>query len=482
MSKVLWIVNKYLTGQKNEKYFPLFLKYVQDGLIKEGHQLSFIFFSNMFISSAQTEDNFIYQAGEFSDLSSEQIKLEAIRIERDYNFTFKQAFFSDLLQTSTRINSRNIHVPENEFNDLTHLVKRFLFLENLIVREGFDVIFSDVSPEAEMEFGRAIGYKLNKIVLKTYEGSALGRTVFKQHYEFGKDRLVEEWNELDFTSKDAKLFCEDFIKNQRLPYVIPPKYSENITLARKLSDKFRGKSFRESIKWIIGFPFRFVSRKIFNIYLWIEEYLVKPIIRDKFDPTAPYFFMGFHLNQESTMALRAMPYTNQVCLVEMISRVLPYGYYLYVRGHPHWPKTFKASYLNKARRLPNVRLISDNISIHEIIRNSKGILTYNANTGIEALIYGKPVLSFASNIYYGQHPGVEFCSNLFDLGAKLTTLANKEITDEDTYRYIHKLMHVSFDMLLGSSFFLSEEDAREKAGKFAANLIGAINWCKNSFV
>ena len=159
---------------------------------------------------------------------------------------------------------------------------------------------------------------------------------------------------------------------------------------------------------------------------------------------------------------------------------IPHGHFLYIRGHPHWPKTFPASYLYKAKNFPNVRLISDKISIHTIIQNAKGILTYNATTGIESLIYGKPVLSFSPNIYYKYHPAADFCSNLFDLGAKLSVLINKEVSKEDTYKYIQKLMQISNNIELNSYYFLSNADAKDKAERFTNHFLSAIDWCKKN--
>lgn len=475
MANILWIVNKYIDGKKDEKFFPVFLKSIQEKLNEKGHQLTFVFFSKMFNESVLTQNNFFYDEIRSSNLTSLDIQIEAERIEKEYGFTFKQAYFPDIIQTSRNV--RKISVSEEKLNNLDHLIGRFLFLEDLVLSQGINVIFSDGSPEAEMEFGRAIGYKHKKMVLKSSEGSAFGRSVFLQQFEFGKERLVEALHNLDFKYIDAENFCEDFIKNKRAPYAFAQKYSEKYSLKTKFLNKLKSKDFLSFISWFFRYPFY----QLFNFYLWMEGAFIKPIILDKYDPKLPNIFLGFHLNLESTMVLRSMPYVNQTVLVEMISRVLPYGYVLYIREHPHWPKTFSAAYLLKAKQFPNVRLISSKISIHEIIQNSSGILTYNATTGIESLIYGRPVLSFAPNIYYKHHVAVDFCANLFELGAKLSELINKKVAKENTYSYIHKLMQVSNELgEIGSYSILSDTDAINKAEIFTRHFIAAIDWCKNT--
>ena len=179
------------------------------------------------------------------------------------------------------------------------------------------------------------------------------------------------------------------------------------------------------------------------------------------------------------MALRSMPYVNQTALIEILSRVLPYGYTLYVREHPHWPKTYPYSYLKKCKAYPNVKLLSPNISIHDVLKGSSGVIVYNSNTGVEALMHGKPVLSFASNLYYKLHPAVIHCTNLYGLGKKLSQLINIRVDRDDTLRYLQKMQSVSTNVLMKSETFLSEDDAKEKANQYSQLLIKGINIVTN---
>ena len=464
-------MNKYVTGKIDQAYYPYFLKYLQDELQTKGLELHFVFFSELMKNNILGRRNHYYNSSEYAHLTEDYLLHEAGRIERDYAFTFKQAWFPDILQTSKKQNGRKIGVPEDELNDLGPLVNKFLYLEDLIQSEEINVIFSDVSPEAEMEFGRAIGLKHNIPVLKSYEGSFLGRTILLQHLKFGKDRLVEPNVNTEYSLEDAEQFLDDFIENRRPPYI----------RSQKLVDK---KSFFESVEYIINygkgkftpFPLNLLRRLIIKLWLLFESSILKQTLYSKFEPNKPYLYFGFHLNQESTMGLRALPYVNQTALVEILSRVLPYDHTLYIREHPHWPKTFPFKYLKKCKDLPNVKLLSPKISIHDILKNSNGILVYNANTGIEALMHGKPVLSFASNIYYNHHQSVLHCSDLFELGEKLSILVNMPVQKGDTIAYLQKLNQVSIEFSLGSDMFLSESEARQKAERFSKFFILAVDW------
>jgi len=474
MARILWIMNKYVGAEKSEEFYPYFLSHVQEELKKRGHELLFIFFSDLLASNKLIENKVVFDPKESDGFSKEFYKKAAERIERDYEFTFKQAYFADILQTSKSQTGRKIGVPERDFSDLSFLIPRFLFLEKTILSRNIDVIFSDVSPEAEMEFGRVIGNKLNKIVFKAYEGSALGNTVILQLLDFGKDKWIQVKGDQNWSEEKIKSFCEDFKKNKRNPYKPYSTLLPNEKLVKKIVHSLIRKEIQKTPLKLV----RQIKRLPRLFFIKTEKNILKPLYYNKYDPNVPNLFMGFHLNQESTMALRAQPYTNQVALIEMISRVLPFNYILYVREHPHWPDRFPIHYLRRLQKLPNVRLISPKISIHDILRHTSGVLTYNATTGIEALLYDKPVLSFASNLYYEYHSGVDQCIDLYELGKKLSQLVNRKIDKNETLEYIYKLKSYSISFGLGSYNFSDAGDSMNKAKIFSKFLEDSIHKSK----
>ena len=463
-------MNKYVDGKKNQKYYPHFVSEVSKQLSELGYQLDTVHFSSLLGHSLNNKNNYYFTESSLDDID---IKKGANRIESEYHFTLKQAWFPDILQTFKSQNMRKIQAPESDMNDLKLLVKKFLFLEQHINQNQYDLIFSDVSPEAEMEFGRTIGQRNGIPVIKSYEGSFLGRTILLQHFKFGKDRLIQATlNSTQFSIEDSDKFIKDFTINERPPYDWPKRYCEPVSLPAKIKEMITREGYL--------FPFYFVRRKIMKMLYFVESKMLKPLLYDDYSSQKPYLFFGFHLNTESTMALRSMPYTNQVTLVEMISRVLPYGYDLLVREHPHWPETFPISYLRKLKKFPNVKLISPNVSIHDLIKKSDGVLVYNSSTGIEALMHGKPVLSFAPNVYYKHHPAVHHCRDLYELGEHLAKLINTTVSKEDTISYIKMMMDVSIPMYLGSDFFFSDDDAESKAKIFAEYFVNSIKWVENN--
>ena len=264
MSKILWIMNKYVGSDKSEEFYPHFLSNTQKQLEKEGHKLCFVFFSGLLASNEIIKNKFVFKNQEFSSITKKDLDIEAVRIEKEYGFTFKQAYFSDIIQVFKGQNNRKITVPEKYFKDLSFLVPRFLFVEKLMISHDFDVIFSDTSPEVEMEFGRIIGNKLKKVVLKSGEGTALGRTIIRRSLNFGKDQLVEP-DMYKFSLNEAELFCKDFKKNKRLPYVRPKKNISSKPFVGKILERIKTKSFTGLVLW----PLFFLRRNLISLFFFI---------------------------------------------------------------------------------------------------------------------------------------------------------------------------------------------------------------------
>ena len=387
MKKVLFILNKHCGLEKTEIFFQEFLTNFQKELINHEIELSYVFFSKN-LKGINVENKCVYEKEKFIHLTKKDISIEAKRIEKEYKFTFKQSFFPDILQTFKGQDGTVLTPPEFFFNELKPLVTKFLYLEDLIKKNNYDIIFSDVSPEYEMEFGRIIGNKLNKIVLKEYLGAALGNTVILKCNNFGNFEWIEVQGDQKFDLKSTEIFIETFLKFKKDPYTKFFASSPKLSLIDKLKSK--------SLSSLVFFPLILLKKFHNSTLIFFNKILKKVLLYDKLNIQDEYLFFGFQLSIESTVTYKAFPYTNQIALIEMISRVLPYNHFLYVREHPHWPEYYSYKFLKTLKSFPNVKIISPEISIHDILSKSKGVITLKSTTGVEELMHGKHVLSFSS--------------------------------------------------------------------------------------
>lgn len=475
MLKILFVVNKYVSCQGGQKFYPFFLRHLATCFKEKDIHLKYVFFGKDFENAFLTPDDFFYERS-IASVDKADLEKEANRIENAYGFTFKQGYYPEMMQASdfaVRNNLRAIHLPEDVISDLDHLVDRFNYVENIILNENIDVVISDQSTDAEIEFARAICLKKNKLFFRIWP-DFLGKRSIHQEYEFCKDKAVEAVYDPDFSYEKAEAFLDDYLDNERSPY--PPEvfYHEPSSFQARLK---RNLNIPSVVDFISGKRLYRVIRKIVMKLFYFVERLRKDILNSDYDATQNYIFWGFHLTTEATISLRGLPYLTQTSLIESISRVLPYGYFLYVREHPSWRNDFKLEHLKKLSELPNVRVISTGTSIHTILRNSKGVITYNATTGIEALMHGKPVLSFSPNMYYTLHPAADYCSDLYELGAKLVRLVNMNVEREDTISYLQKMFQITNDVPMEAESFFSKQDAVEKAEKLSRHLKEAFDMC-----
>ena len=476
MKKVLFIVNKHVTGERSQKYYIYFLNYLIKYFSDYNLDLKILFFSDHFKKKITDSSDILFYTNDEDSLNNAVIDYDRInKIEKEYNFTFMQAIYPEMLQSgpyTIKKDYRGIYIPEEETSDLRHLLPRFEYLEDLIMNQGIDIILSDQSTDAEIEFARAICYKYKKVFLRIWP-DFLGKRTIHQEFKFGEETIVQAVNDPNFSYEMAKLYLEDYLKNKRLPYQHEQEFVEDISLKNRIKNKI----YKESLIEVVFAIFNkvksktiFFIKKIFYIY----ERIRKKRLYEKYDDKKNYLFWGFHLATEATIAKRGLPFMTQTSLIESISRVLPSNHLLYVREHPLWRDAFPYYMVKRLSKLPNVRLISTEISIHTILKNSKGVITYNATTGIEALMHGIPVLSFSPNVYYPLHPAASHCTNLYQLSSKLIKLINTKVDQNETIEYLKKMFQISNDIPMEAEKFFSVEDSKIKAKKLSYHLNEAI--------
>jgi len=478
MINILYILNKNVVPGGDSKYWPYFLKYLQEDLKKKNINMRFVFLNKDFKKYVFTKNNLWYENKEMGNYDVSELFEEANSIEKKYKFTFKQAYYSEILQKSTYSYIRNhrlIHLPENIVSDLSHLVDKFKFVNNIIIDHDFDIVLSDQSVDAEIEFARAICLKETKPFLRIWPDFLDRRSIFKEG-KFGQSDVVEAVIDEHFSYEMAENYLNEYLQKKSASYSPTVFFSNSSYL-----DKIRAylSDYRLPIITILKMIIMKIIRESGKPFYYFEN-IRKNILNDKFDKDKKYLFWGFHLTTEATIGYRGLPYLSQTNLIESISRVLPFGYFLYVREHPSHRNKLQYRHLQKLSKLPNIRIISTKISIHDILKHSRGVITYNATTGIEALMYGKPVLSFAPNVYYKHHPAVDYCTNLYQLGSKLTNLVNTKVKRKDTILYLQKRFQTSNNIPMESMGYLSIEDAKQKAEKLSMHLKKAFDICLQS--
>lgn len=182
-----------------------------------------------------------------------------------------------------------------------------------------------------------------------------------------------------------------------------------------------GRSFLKIAKKLFG---RALRKKI--VHFWHD----KPNFKEK------YFFYPLHIPSDAQILVRSPQYKNQLTLLENLNNHLPIGYKLYVKEHPNYEGGTTISELRKIRKLSNVKVIDAKINSHDLIKNSKGIITINSNVGWEALLYEKPVIVLGKAFY--DISGLTFnVRDFYELPEVIKKAVSQKFDREKMYKFVN---------------------------------------------
>ena len=167
---------------------------------------------------------------------------------------------------------------------------------------------------------------------------------------------------LNNISEEKSVFS--FIDNEKTPYI-------NLSLRTIISEKLK---------------------KIYNnIYF---KYFLK---NKNYDLNDRYIFFPFHVEPESKLMVKNILNTDQISLLENLSKVCPINMKIIAKDHPNQPVRSKEFY-KRIQNIPNVIFIKDNLNSKELIKKSQLVICISGTVIMESLLMKKKILVFGNNI------------------------------------------------------------------------------------
>jgi hypothetical protein len=114
-------------------------------------------------------------------------------------------------------------------------------------------------------------------------------------------------------------------------------------------------------------------------------------------PDEPFAFFGLHMQPESSIDVFAHFFSNQVRVIETISRSLPPTRSLLVKLHKSDAPNYSRAYLARLRRFPGVRIVAPQADSVAFIRKAELVFAIQGTIGLEAALLGKPVIVFGDS-------------------------------------------------------------------------------------
>lgn len=172
---------------------------------------------------------------------------------------------------------------------------------------------------------------------------------------------------------------------------------------------------------------------------------------DSVDLSKPFVYLALHYQPESSTSPRGGYFVHQRLVIDMLSRLIPSGWRLYVKEHRSQFAPFgrgeqsrTTDLYDDASALPNVELVPLSYSPFDLIDNSRAVATVTGTTAWEAVCRGKPAIIFG-NPWFRNCEGVFYTPNSDDLRDALHQISlGYKVDTEKVKLFLLSLMELSW--------------------------------------
>jgi hypothetical protein len=105
-----------------------------------------------------------------------------------------------------------------------------------------------------------------------------------------------------------------------------------------------------------------------------------------------FAFFGLHMQPEASVDVWAPFFSNQIRVVELLSRSLPPTHKLLVKLHKSDVPNYSPEYIAALEKFPGVEVVSPYADTHRFILRADLVFTIQGTMGLEAALLGKPVM------------------------------------------------------------------------------------------
>jgi len=330
------------------------------------------------------------------------------------------------------------------------LVKIF---ENLLDKEPIDTIFSEliiglfdaVLHAVSLKKGvQYIGIRQSKMK----EGFVLVNPYTEEPVAFNP--------KLDISNMDSKEYIQKESENHCSPnYMRHSKGNAKIfdlRLIQYLSLLFSTLSNPIVRNYYIN-RIQYRWHRFLNIYR-TRKTNVQSLFSTELPKEINYYIYPLQFEPEATVMVRGYPFSDQIGLIERISRQLPEGKFLVVKEHLGNEGYRKIEDYFRLYSMPNVILVGRNFSVDYLLNRSEGVITISGRMGFEALCRGIKVCCLGYPFWRDatkfKYSNPESLSNLINKFDKSELEINESSLNSLVSVYLGSIYPGSFLMLDGN--------------------------------
>jgi len=148
------------------------------------------------------------------------------------------------------------------------------------------------------------------------------------------------------------------------------------------------------------------------------------------DLSVPYIFVALQCEPERQSCPVGGVFTHQYLMIDLLSKLVPEGWKVYVKEHPSQFKRYQSAERSKTIEsydfiagMPKVELAPLDMTSFELIDHAQATVTVAGTVGWESLVRGKPVLLF-SHSWYSACKGVFVTHTVEDCKSAIQAIKN----------------------------------------------------------
>jgi len=171
-----------------------------------------------------------------------------------------------------------------------------------------------------------------------------------------------------------------------------------------------------------------------------------------------------HKQPEASIDVIGGLHTNQLSLIETVSKSLPVDYLLLVKEHSNAIGDRGREFYEAVCSLGNVRLIDPWADSRELLKKAEAVFTVSGTIAMEASLMRRNALTFAE-CFFSHMPMVQYIRNPAYIPDMLRSKPEPEASDY--YKFYNDLITNSFEGLIGDPVCFPESMEHENVGLVA---------------
>ncbi|MEO9649038.1 MAG: hypothetical protein ABJF50_16940 [Paracoccaceae bacterium] len=372
-------------------------------------------------------------------------------------------------------------LKNEKFGATNYVIGLYRFVDEIMDEVQPDLVFSYVVANS-IAFSMAKSAEAHGVRFAQIKPARIGQryiidTSVKDSFSLVHSH-IENLRTTDLKNEIFDQACE-WLNDFREKKLQPEYHVEN---TRRMLSRKSWKVYAEAAFQIVNHGFRYAldryegrRKKIARALMRIRiEHRYKHDMRKYLGgtlPGAPFVYYPLHVDPEASTMVLAPYHTDQLSVIEGLSKALPPGELLVVKEHLPMVGRRPAGFYARISAMHNVVLLGPLCNGVEVLKRSNSVVVITGTAGWEGLCLGIPVLVIGDAPYTLIGEGLCVEQNLAELSTALTCArCQQPASDEALVRYIQAIFDHSFEMPAKTIFGGYSEVPPEVTGQASADI------------